>query len=417
MLLPFWPGYPWFQALKRRGQTQDIIGPVAFEKADGRNVMLNKGRNRTSLVVVTLGPKVAPGTNGEAIGKTNVGESVGEGRPTTAPRQRRTRRQTVAKPFTLMADVRPQKAKFLGLGIALGELNLLDGDPGTNKSSVTLDIAARLSTGKAMPDGTKTDRAGVLLLVAEDSLGKTVRPRLEAAGADLSRIAVLDDLVTLSNLAVIEEATRRIKAKLVVIDPIMAFLTGNAHFDQSVRQALKRLKHFAERTNAAVILVRHLNKSSGRHPLYRGSGSIGIIAAARSALLVANDPQDPNMRVLCHVKNNLGPLMPSLRYEPVQAGNGNVVIEWRGQCDYKPEDLLVPPKDNKGQLDEARKFLLDMLEAGPVEQRTVKAKAAEVALAWRTVERAKEMLRVMSRRKGWGPGSKCLWQLPEWDKQ
>ncbi len=318
--------------------------------------------------------------------------------------------------FTLMADVRRQKAKFLGLGIAFGEMNLLDGDPGTNKSSVTLDIAARLSTGRAMPDGTKTDQAGVLLLVAEDSLGKTVRPRLEAAGADLNRIAVLDDLVKLNDLAVIEEATRRIKAKLVVIDPIMAFLTGNACFDQSVRQALKPLKELAERTGAAFVLVRHLNKSGGQHSLYRGSGSIGIIAAARSALLAANDPQDRNLRVLCHVKNNLGPLLPSLRYEPVQADNGNVVIEWRGQCDYRPEDLLVPPKDNKGRLDEARKFLLDILEAGPVEQKTVKAKAAEAALAWRTVERAKEMLGVVSRRKGWGPGSRCLWRLPDLDK-
>ena len=81
MMLPSWPGYPWFQQLKRRGQTQDIIGPVAFEKADGSKVVLNIGRN-THLVVVTLGPKVAPGTNGEAIGKANVGESVGEGRPT-----------------------------------------------------------------------------------------------------------------------------------------------------------------------------------------------------------------------------------------------------------------------------------------------------------------------------------------------
>jgi RecA-family ATPase len=334
-----------------------------------------------------------------------------------AAQTRKRKRRHGIPSLTLMADVCPQKATFLGLGIAFGELNLLDGDPGTNKSSVTLDIAARLSTGRAMPDGTKNDQAGVLLLVAEDSLGKTVRPRLEAAGADLRRIAVLDEGVTLEKLTVIEEATRRIHARLVVIDPIMAFLTRHAHFDQSVRQALMPLKELAERTTAAVVLVRHLNKSGGRHSLYRGSGSIGIIAAARSALLAANDPKDPNMRVLCHVKNNLGPLIPSLRYEPVEAENGTLVIEWRGECDYRPEDLLAPPKDTKGRLDEARRFLLDILESGAVEQKTVKAKAAEIDLAWRTVERAKEMLGVISQRKGWGPGSKCLWQLPELDKK
>src|ERR1700704_3468488 len=96
-------------------------------------------------------------------------------------------------PLTLISEVRSQKSEFLGMGIPFGELSLLDGDPGTNKSSLSLALAARLSSGKAMPDGTMIERGGVLLLVAEDSLAKTVRPRLEAAGADLSRIAILTD--------------------------------------------------------------------------------------------------------------------------------------------------------------------------------------------------------------------------------
>jgi hypothetical protein len=93
--------------------------------------------------------------------------------------------------------------------------------------------------------------------------------------------------------------------------------------------------------------------------------------------------------------------------------HGGVRIEWRGQCDFKGKDLLKPPKDHEDKLETARKFLLDALADGPVEQKKLKAMAAQAPIAWRTVERAKEVMAVVSRRQGWGPGSRCFWELPK----
>ena len=139
----------------------------------------------------------------------------------------------------------------------------------------------------------------------------------------------------------------------------MAFLGRDANNDQKVRQALMPLRAIAERTNMAVVLVRHLNKSGGRHSMYRGSGSIGIIGTTRSGLLVGKHPDDPNMRVLCHTKSNLGPLGPSLLFEPVTDDSGVVRIEWRGECDYTADDLLKPSNGHGDKLENAKKFLLE----------------------------------------------------------
>ena len=141
--------------------------------------------------------------------------------------------------------------------------------------------------------------------------------------------------------------------------------------------------------------------------MYRGSGSIGIIAATRSALLVGRSPDEPNLRVLCHTKSNLGPLAPSLLFEPVPTPEGVVKIEWRGECDFGPDDILAPRQPNGGRLAEAMVFLTGLLTKGPVPQHVVKLKAIQSGLSYRTVERAKEILGVVSERQGWGPGMRA----------
>ena len=171
------------------------------------------------------------------------------------------------------------------------------------------------------------------------------------------------------------------------------------------------MKALAERLNVAVTLVRHLNKGGGHNSLYRGSGSIGIVASTRSALLVGPDPEDGNMRVLTQVKNNLGPLAPSLLFEPVGAENGSVYIEWRGQCEYTADDLLARPSRQGAKLYAARVLLLELLRGGPVEQAVIQRRAAEAGIAYRTVERAKDVLGVRSSRRGFGPGSVVFWEL------
>ena len=312
-----------------------------------------------------------------------------------------------------MSEVEPRDTEWLwDRRIPLGELTVVDGDPGSNKSSFLLDLAARVSSQREMIDSSPGVSGGVILLLGEDSIAKTVRRRLEVAQADLRRIAILDQQVLLPrDLALVEEAVLQVSAKLIIIDPLMAFLASDSNSDQKVRRALTPMSIIAEKTNAAVVMVRHLNKRGGRHSLYRGSGSIGIIAATRSGLLIGRSPDDSNFRVVCHTKCNLGPLAPSLLFEPLDA-DGVPQIEWRGECDYSADDILAPKSNHESRLAEAMAFLQKALGDGPVEQKEIKKLAVDAGLAYRTVERAKELLGVESMREGWGPGSTCYWQFP-----
>jgi phage N-6-adenine-methyltransferase len=434
LLLPSWPGYDWYQELKRRGQMRDVIGPVSFDHHDGGRAVLNKGRNSVSLVVALLGPHVAAGSNGPPIsraGELNLpsenslvsagtnGPPIsrgGEPEPPSEPRQPdKAPRSLVKKPKLItLSELTPVATDWLWpLRIPKGELTILDGDPSVNKSSLLMDLAARVSTGREMPDGTGGVLGGVLLLLAEDSLQKAVLQRLTAAGADLDRIAVPPTSVVLPrDMARVEEWVSQMRAALVIIDPLIAFLACDPNSDRHVRLAMTPLRAFAERSGCAVVLVRHLTKRGGRHALYRGGGSIGIGAATRSALMVGRPPDDPDLRVLRQTKSNLGPLAPSLLFEPVATPEGVVRVEWRGECDSTPDDLLVPAKPGEGRLAEAIDSLKTKLSGGPAEQQVVKDKAIRAELAYRTVERARERLGVRSDRQGWGPGSKCYWRMP-----
>ena len=320
--------------------------------------------------------------------------------------------------YRLACDVMSKSVEWhWHLRIPRGELTGIDGDPGVNKSSFAIHFAACTSCGEAMPGGPKCNPAGVVLLTAEDSIEKTVIQRLDAAGANRRRIAVLDETTTIpDDLGGIEEAVCKVRAKLLIIDPLMAFLGRDANSDQKVRRALAPLKQFAERNNISVLMVRHLNKRGGRQAMYRGGGSIGITATMRSSLLIAKCPHEPNLRVLAQIKSNLGPLAPSLLFEPVTGPDGVVHIEWRGECDYTPEDLLAPSEINNGRLAEAMAFLTDLLKDGPIEQKTIKKEAIKKGMAYRTVERAKELLEITSDREGWGPGSVCYWCWPTENK-
>ncbi len=201
--------------------------------------------------------------------------------------------------------VAPQRVAWLSPGrIPLGRLTVLDGDPGLGKSTVTLDLAARVTTGRPMPNGAPGVGGGVVILSAEDGVADTIRPRLDAAGAACARVRVVGVdhalLAIPGDLPELERAIADVGPVLVVVDPLSAYLgaTVNSWRDQDVRRALGPLAGLTERTGAAIVVVRHLTESGGASPLYRGGGSIGIIGAARSGLLVAPEPDDDARRVL-----------------------------------------------------------------------------------------------------------------------
>lgn len=338
--------------------------------------------------------------------------------------------QTPEEIGVILSNVKPERVEWLWPGrIPKGKLSLLDGDPGTGKSALTADLAARVSSGDSWPDGTPCEAGGVVLLSAEDGLADTVRPRLDAAGADASKVLALaavpdgeegERLLSIpQDLSLIERGIKRVDAVLVVVDPLMAFLGSDvdSNKDQHVRRALTPLAALAERAGAAVLVVRHLNKASGGNALYRGGGSIGIIGAARSGLLVAKDPQDDNRRVLAPQKSNLSEPAPSLMFTLEAADNGAVRVSWRGESSLNASQLLSAPADEEGRSaqSEARDFLKELLEAGPVPSDEVTKEARAAGIADSTLRRAKSSLGVKAEREG-EPGKRgggrWVWTLP-----
>jgi hypothetical protein len=186
----------------------------------------------------------------------------------------------------------------------------------------------------------------------------------------------------------------------VVIDPLMAFLSGktDSHKDQDIRRALAPLATLAERTRAAVLIVRHLNKAAGGNTLYRGGGSIGIIGAARSGLVVAKDPEDPERRILAANKHNLSRAAPSLAFRVETAPNGAAREDWGGTSSLSAGDILREPADpeQRSAMSEAKAFLLKELADGPVAAELVKKDARAAGVSERTLKRAKRVLGVGS---------------------
>lgn len=336
-----------------------------------------------------------------------------------------------------VSDVVPEPIDWLWTGhVARGKLHDISGDPGLGKSTVTVDWAARVTTGKPWPDGQPgCDPAGVVLISAEDGVADTIRPRLAAAGADLDRVAVLTDVITgvdpatgdpverlpelPTDVDVIAEAIGSVDAALLVIDPLMAALAGsvNSYRDQDVRRALAPLTRVAEQTRTAVIIVRHLNKGDSSHAIYRGGGSIGIIGAARLGYTVArhpDDPDNPHRAVLAGTKANICQMPTSLAYQLVSDDlHGCARIDWEGDVTYTANDLLRPPQTaSTVPTDRNSRWLFDYIteREGEAAFTDIREAAAAVGIAERTLRNAGKRLGVVINSTGFP--RRTSWRLP-----
>ena len=327
-----------------------------------------------------------------------------------------------------MSEIEARPVSWLWRGrIPLGSLTVLAGDPGLGKSLLTCRLAAAVSNGELGEEPAET-----LLLTAEDSLEATVKPRLDAAGADSNRVRVVrmrrdgisgglafpDDLEELRRVVIGSEA------RLLVIDPFVAHLQGtvNSWHDQSVRRALAPIYQLAEEAGTAILLVVHLNKTGEGDVLKRLGGSIGLPAAARSVLLLARDPDDPDgeqgsRRVLAHIKSNVGGYAPSLLYEiesvrlPGQVPIETARLQPLGETTLQGSDLLVPSGGGgRRALGEAVEFLEAELAEGPRPAKELLRLAEGEGISSPTLKRAKKQLEVVSEKlafdEGWG------WSLP-----
>jgi AAA domain/Domain of unknown function (DUF3854) len=331
-------------------------------------------------------------------------------------------------PGVLASDVKPEEVRWLWRNrIPRGKLTIFDGDPDEGKSTVTLDLAARLTRGRTMPDGCQTGcvPAGVVMISLEDGVADTIRPRLESAGAALERVRIVSAIKDArgfnrtptipDDLPAIEAAVRDVNAALLVIDPLVAMLgpQTNSYRDQDIRRALAPLADLGERTGVAVICVRHLNKTGGSNPKYRGGGSIGIIGAARAAFLFADAPGRDGVHVMAPVKGNLWRSKPAaLEYVIVEKG-GQPVIEWQGESQYSAQSLLAQPEsiEESNALTDAKNFLRQFLKDGPRDATDVIQEARRAGVSERTLYRAKASLGIVSSKPGMAEG--WLWEFPK----
>jgi putative DNA primase/helicase len=325
--------------------------------------------------------------------------------------------------LTSFSTIAPETLNWLWRDrFPLGKLSLLVGDPGLGKSLVTLYIAACISNGTGFADGAPCEQGSVIILSAEDGAADTVRPRLDALGADVTRIHRLtihsgDD----ENLFNFDEDLKLLEATLVqladvravIVDPMTAYLgETDPNKDSRVRSVLAPLSALAERGRVAVIGVMHLNKAAVLDAVYRVTGSVAFIAQARAAWVVAQDPSDSNKRLFLKLKANLSRAnMPGLVF--VLEGTGGVArVAWRGETDLNCRDVLggfsnTSKRGRAETLDQARAILGEILADGPILSTRVFDEAKQRGVSKRSAERACKDLDVHSVRP---PASGKWWK-------
>ena len=315
--------------------------------------------------------------------------------------------------------------------IPFGKVAIIQGDPGEGKTTMVLQIIAKLTRGEPILLSKKSQKeaqqdseenlkqevlsqdnpiqpVNVIYQTAEDGLGDTIKPRLLAAGADCSRVLVIDDReqpLTMLDVR-LEEAIMQTKARMVVLDPIQGFLGTDVdmHRANEIRPLMKRMAVLAEKYHCAIILIGHMNKNSNGKSSYRGLGSIDFQAAARSVLIVGRMKDEPETRVMCHVKSSLAPEGKSVAFR-LDKETG---FQWIGEYDISADDLLSG--DARGQKSRiAKEFLLDILADGDMAQKKIEEEASKQGIKKKTLRNAKQELEIDSVKRG----NQWFWILSE----
>ena len=287
-----------------------------------------------------------------------------------------------------MSEVQSQEMEWLWFPfISYGKLTIIQGDPGDGKTTLVLNIAAKLSKGERLDENMNIiESVNIIYQTAEDGLADTVKPRLELAGADCERIAVIDE-----RLEVV-----RTHAKLLILDPIQAYLGGDMDMNRAneARDMTKKLGALAEKYKCAIILIGHMNKASGNKTAYRGMGSIDFFAVARSVLLVGRVEGESNIRAVVQIKNNLAQFGHPKAFELSENG-----FKWLGDYEITADEVLggIAPKANK--LEQAKQLLRELAEtSNAVHSNEIFDMADDQGISKRTLENAKKELGIRAKK-------------------
>ena len=260
-----------------------------------------------------------------------------------------------------MSEIQSQEVSWLWYPfIPYGKLTIIQGDPGDGKTTLVLNIAAWLSKGEGLDSEMKlSEPVNVIYQSAEDGLADTVKARLELAGADCERILVIDEKE--KSLSMVDErlekAIVQTKARMLILDPIQAYLGGGMDMNRAneARDMTKKLGALAEKYQCAIVLIGHMNKAAGNKAAYRGMGSIDFFAVARSVLLVGRVEGEPNIRGVVQIKNNLAAFGQPKAFALSEDG-----FQWLGDYEITADEVLggIAPKANK--MEQAKRLLREL---------------------------------------------------------
>ena len=311
-----------------------------------------------------------------------------------------------AVPMIRMSEVQQTEVDWLWYPyIPFGKLTIIQGNPGEGNTFFAMQLAAACTNRKFLPQMEPFDPFNMIFQTAEDGLGDTVKPRLLSAEANLERVLVIDDADNPLTLADerIENAIRENNARLVIIDPLQAFLGANVDMNRAneVRPIFRRLAEVAQSTNCAIVMIGHLNKASGSQSTYRGLGSIDITAVVRSLLFIGKVRSDPTTRVIVHEKSSLAPPGQTLAFSLGDEKG----FRWIGAYDISAEDLLAGGEGSKTELkqEQAVKLIEEFLSEGrKISIAEINKEAAERGISERTVRLARNSMgdKIASERQG-----------------
>ncbi|RKY05872.1 MAG: hypothetical protein DRP56_08420, partial [Planctomycetota bacterium] len=391
--------------------------PGLCDKGDVSDFFANGGTVEQFLDAVKNAPQGLP-ESFEAV------EAETRSKPDTGPK-----REPV---LVCLADVESKPVNWLWQDrFALGKLSALAGDCDLGKSFIALNMAALLSKGLPMPGeyGNYREVAGSIILTAEDGLDDTVKPRLDAMGADCEQIIALrgtklddreQEFDLLRDVEHLQASITRVpNCKLIMIDPVSSYLGGvDTHRDAAVRSALRPLAEMADEMNVAIICISHLNKNGGGNAKYRITGSVAFTAFGRSAWMVCEDCEDDTgqRRFMLPIKNNLT--------EAKKNGLAYRIIDNALQWESEPVELSAQdyisqhsPGPEPTERNEAEQFLREILAEGPLDVKDIFTQARSNGISKATVRRAKDALGIAPKKVGYGKESVWRWGLADEDSQ